>query len=85
MPRAAEPEVRLVPLAEVLERLGGISEDVYRDHWQGVFTDRRANGATGGRGSPRVVLSDELDVAVLEGPDAVLTYRKLKGRLAGAA
>lgn len=86
MPRAAPPEVRLVPLGEALARLGNISDKTFDRYWREVFTPRRADGrASGGRKKPIVVLSDELDVAVLEGRDAVLTYRMEKGRLAKAA
>jgi hypothetical protein len=80
MPRAAEPQIRLVPLAEVLAALGGISEDTFRRHWQGVFTDRRTDGSAGGK-KPRLVYSDELAAAVEHGPAAVELLRRTKGRL----
>lgn len=73
------PDVRLVLLPEVLDRLGGISPDTFARHWQEVFTPRR------GARNCRAVLSDELDVAVVEGAAAVLTYRRSKGRMKGAA
>src|SRR5262245_11422524 len=81
MPRKTEPLPKLLPLKRVLAALGGISEDTYRRRWQLVFTPRRSDGETHGRGSRRFVLSDELAAAVEHGPAGVLTLRKTKGRL----
>jgi hypothetical protein len=72
--------LRLIPLRDALDALGGISEDTFRLRWQPVFTPRRANGKCAGRGSPRVVLSDELEAAVNGGVAAVELLKRAKGR-----
>lgn len=82
MPRAAEPEIRLVPLPEVLARLGTSYRTFFRQ-WREIFTPRTTSGATKGRGSPVAVLSDELDTAIREGREAVTLLRRKKGRLKG--
>lgn len=81
MSRAADADLRLVRMREVLARLGNISHKTFQRNWAGVFSPRRANGQDRAHGSPRVVLSDELDAAVLGGAPAVLTLRRRKGRL----
>lgn len=80
MPRS-EHRVRLVPLSEALEALGGISEDTFRRHWQPLFTPRNSSGANAGQGRKRFVYSDELEAAVRHGPAAVATVRKRQKRL----
>jgi hypothetical protein len=70
----------LVPLPTALAALGGISAKTFSRRWQSVFTPRRADGSQAGRGSPRVVLSDELEAAVAGGPGAVEILRRSMGR-----
>lgn len=75
MPRL---KTKLLKLRVACESLA-ISHDTFARHWQSVFTDPRPL-ADRRRGVPRLVLEDELSVAVEEGRNAVLTYRKLMGR-----
>jgi hypothetical protein len=73
MPRL---KTKLVKLRDACEALA-ISHDTFARHWQSVFTDTRPERRKGVR---RLVLEDELSVAVEEGAAAVLTFRKVMGR-----
>ena len=70
---------RLVKLKVACESLA-ISHDTFSRHWQEIFTETR-EPADRRKGVPRKVFEDELSVAVEEGRAAVLTFRKVMGRL----
>ncbi|QJX01235.1 hypothetical protein [Frigoriglobus tundricola] len=57
----------------------GISHDTFSRRWQNVFTETREPGNRR-RGVPRLVLEDELSVAVEFGAAAVATFRRTMKR-----
>lgn len=84
MPRAPEAEIVLVPLEDVARRLC-ISRRTFERRWQDAFTVRTKGGNAPGHGRPRMFLSDEVEIAVREGRDALLLFRMTRKRLGVAA
>lgn len=77
MPRRVTTQlVKLKAACAVL----AISRNTFVRRWQDVFTDGRSPEDRRER-CARKIFEDELSVAVEEGREAVLTYRRLVGRL----
>lgn len=70
---------RVVRLKDALDVLG-CSKTTFKRKWLEVFTDARPPEDRRER-CGRKVFEDELSVAVEDGSDAVLTFRRLMGRL----
>lgn len=73
-PFEPKPPPRLVPLAEVLERLA-CTRDMFDRHYRRRFSDRRPPDRRVRR-VPIVVPEDELVVAIEEGWDALDLFRQ---------
>jgi hypothetical protein len=58
----------------------GITADHFASEYSRFFTDRRPLDGRG-RGKPRLLLTDEVELFFERGAEAVLQHRRLKGRL----
>ena len=79
MPAVRKLTTKLVKMREVCERLA-ICRRSFATHWHSVFTDVRPE-ADRRKGCERKVLEDELATAVESGAAAVLTFRRVMGRV----